>query len=100
MSFDSGFLDRNLADAVGDDPALVAELRAAFFDSAQRHVSALHNAADDKQWQAAAWRLKGLAASFGAEELMVLAANAAEGAPRDRALLDRIDKLLVGFGQE
>lgn len=97
MAYDPGALDKTLAAAVGDDPALVAELRSAFFQSAQRHVSSLHNAVNDQQWQVAAWRLKGLAASFGATDLMALANQAAEGVPFSRDLLDRIDKALAGF---
>ncbi len=97
MAYDPGALDKTLAAAAGDDPSLVAELRAAFFESAQRQVSALHNAVNDQQWQVAAWRLKGLAASFGVTDLMELANRAAEGVPFDKMLLQRIDKSLAGF---
>lgn len=86
-----------MAAAVGDDPSLISELRSAFVQSAQRQVSALHNAVNDQQWQVAAWRLKGLAASFGVTDLMMLANEAAEGTPFDRVLLDRIDKSLASF---
>ncbi|WP_299327437.1 Hpt domain-containing protein [Parasphingopyxis sp.] len=97
MAYDPGALDKTLAAAVGDDPALIVELRSAFFQSARRQVSALHNAVNDQQWQVAAWRLKGLAASFGVVDLMALANEAAEGVPFDQALLQRIDKSLAGF---
>lgn len=97
MAYDPGALDKTLAAAAGDDPSLVAELRSAFFESAQRQVSALHNAVNDQQWQVAAWRLKGLAASFGVVDLMDLANRAGEGVPFDKALLQRIDKALAGF---
>lgn len=97
MAYDPGALDKTLAAAVGDDPILISELRSAFVQSAQRQVSALHNAVNDQQWQVAAWRLKGLAASFGVTDLMLLANQAAEGAPFDRRLLDRIDKSLASF---
>lgn len=97
MAYDPGALDKTLAAAAGDDPSLVAELRSAFFESAKRQVSALHNAVNDQQWQVAAWRLKGLAASFGVIDLMALANQAAEGAPFDKMLLERVDKSLAGF---
>jgi hypothetical protein len=97
MAYDPGALDKTLAAAAGDDPSLVAELRSAFFQSAQRQVSALHNAVNDQQWQVAAWRLKGLAASFGVTDLMDLANRAGEGVPFDKTLLQRIDKSLAGF---
>lgn len=97
MAYDPGALDKTLAAAVGDDPTLVAELRHAFLDSALRQAAALHSAVNDQQWQAAAWRLKGLAASFGAIDLMALAGEAAEGVPFRRDVLDRIDRALAGF---
>ncbi|MGP1353189.1 MAG: Hpt domain-containing protein [Parasphingopyxis sp.] len=97
MAYDPGALDKTLAAAVGDDQELIVELRSAFFQSAQRQVSALHNAVNDQQWQVAAWRLKGLAASFGVTDLMALAHEAAEGVPFDEKLLHRIDKSLAGF---
>ncbi len=97
MAYDPGALDKTLAAAVGDDSALIKELRGAFLDSAGRQVYALHSAVNDQQWQAAAWRLKGLAASFGVTEMMTLAGEAAEGIPFDRTQLGRIDKALIAF---
>lgn len=97
MAYDPGALDKTLAAAVGEDSQLIKELRIAFFDSAVRHVSALHSAVNDREWQAAAWRLKGLAASFGVTDLMALAGQAAEGEPFAKPVLDRIDKALAGF---
>jgi HPt (histidine-containing phosphotransfer) domain-containing protein len=76
MAYDPGAIDATLAAAVGDDPALIAELRAAFVGSARRGLEAIETAADDEEWRAAAWRLKGLAASFGAVRLMALATEA------------------------
>ena len=100
MVYDPGALDKTLAAAVGDDPALVAELRRAFFESAHRQAAALHAASNDHEWQAAAWRLKGLAASFGATDLMALAGEAAAGPPFDKRMLHRVDKALAGFERE
>ena len=100
MAYDPGALDKTLAAAVGEDSQLIAELRTAFVDSAVRQVAALHDAVNDHQWQAAAWRLKGLAASFGATDLMALAGKAAEGKPFAEPVLDRIDKALAAFERD
>lgn len=89
MAYDPGQIDATLAAAVGDDPALVAELREAFLDSAKRGLTALELAAGGDDWREAAWRLKGLAASFGAVRLMALAGELADAPPGDRALLKR-----------
>lgn len=67
-----------MAAAVGDEPALIAELRAAFVDSAERAIIALEGANNDEDWALAASRLKGLAASFGAVRLMTLASETAQ----------------------
>ena len=90
MAYDPGQIDATLAAAVGDDPALVAELREAFLDSAKRSLADLESARDDRAWQDAAWRLKGLAGSFGAVRLMELADRIAEGRTGDLDLLKRL----------
>ena len=83
MAYDPGAIDATLAAAVGDEPVLIAELRLAFTESAERALTAMTMATDADDWRAAAWRLKGLAASFGAVRLMALATEVAEGDPRD-----------------
>lgn len=67
--------------------ALIAELREAFLDSAERYADALGRARCDANWRLAAWRLKGLAASFAAAGLMHLAEAAGAGAPGDPVIL-------------
>ena len=94
MAYDPGQIEATLAAAVGDEPALIAELRLAFTDSAQRALAALDAAIDGGEWRAAAWRLKGLAASFGAVRLMAAAAIAAEGEPGDAASLRTLHRLV------
>lgn len=76
MAYDPGAIDATLAAAVGDEPQLIAELREAFIDSAQRALLALEAAQAGDEWRDAAARLKGLAASFGATRLMTLAQEA------------------------
>lgn len=90
MSYDPGAIEAALAAAVGDEPALIAELRVAFHDSAERALAAMAAAADEPEWRAAAWRLKGLAASFGAVRLMSAAEGAVAAAPGDPLTLARL----------
>lgn len=90
MAYDPGAIDATLAAAVGDEPGLIAELRLAFVDSAVRALAALEAAGDAAAWRGAAWRMKGLAASFGAVRLMEDARHAAEGAPMDAAVLKKL----------
>ncbi len=97
MAYDPGALDAALAAAVGDDPALAAELRAVFLDSAHRQADLLSRARCDDNWRTASWRLKGLAASFGATSLMDAADAAATGAPGDPAALRRIATAIAAF---
>lgn len=94
MAYDPGAIDATLAAAVGDDPALIAELREAFLDSADRVVEALEAADNDDAWRSAAWRLKGLAASFGAVRLMGLANDASQAQPGDILTINRIRRAI------
>ena len=87
MAYESPALDTALAAAVGDDPALVAELREAFLESARRHADALLKAGNDADWRTAALRLQSIAASFGAMQLMVAASEAAAAPAGDRDAL-------------
>lgn len=97
MAYDPGALQTALAAAVGDDPALIIELRSAFLASAHAHADALGRAESDTDWSMAACRLQGLAASFGAIELMELAAEAADGSPGNPMILRRIDRAISAF---
>ena len=90
MSYDPGALDAALAAAVGEDIALIADLRVAFMESAERQLDLMRRARCDANWELAAWRLKGLAASFGLTSLMVIADDAASSAPGDPRVLRQI----------
>jgi HPt (histidine-containing phosphotransfer) domain-containing protein len=94
MAYDPGAIDATLAAAVGDEPALIAELREAFLQSVKRCLDGMKSASSAEDWTAAALRLKGLAASFGAVRLMALAGDAAIGAPQDGAVLRRLHRAL------
>lgn len=92
MAYDPGQIDATLAAAVGDEPGLIADLRFAFLDSAQRGLAKLEAADTAAEWQAAALRLKGLAASFGAVRLMALATAVGEGTPFDQVGLRKLKR--------
>jgi len=97
MAYDPGALEAALAAAVGDEPGLLAELRCAFFDSAAVHVSALRTAGSIDQWHAAASRLKGLAASFGALRVMDAADAALTRNRIDTSDLRRIERSIAAL---
>ncbi len=94
MLFDNGALDATLAAAAVEDPTLLAELRAAYADSVARQLDLLRRSRCDANWNIAALRLRGLATSFHAEELIKLADEALESAPGEPVTLRRIDKYL------
>lgn len=97
MAYDPGALDSTLAAVVGNDPALAAELRAAFVESALAAHMAMRMCATEAAWIEAAQRMKGLAASFGALRLMATAEEAMSAPPGDTALLRRMDRIIGGF---
>lgn len=92
MAYDPGAIDATLAAAVGDEPALIAELRGAFLDSARLSLDRLTASSDSAEWKDAGLRLKGLAASFGAVRLMALAGEAADGAVGDGEMLKKLKR--------
>lgn len=94
MSFDSGPLDRYLTAAIGDDAAMAADLRSAFTDSARELADLMRRARCDANWNVAALRLKGLAATFGIIPLIELAEEAMAGAPGDPAVLRDINRAI------
>jgi HPt (histidine-containing phosphotransfer) domain-containing protein len=98
MAYLSGDLDATLAAAAGDDLSLLRELRTAFVESIERQIDLLHRSRCDGNWQVAAMRLKGLAASFHAEPLIALAEEALDGAPGDPVILRRLKAFLAEVG--
>ena len=83
-----------MAAAIGDEPTLIAELRCAFVDSAERVIVAIENATDEAGWALGAARLKGLAASFGAIRLMALASEAAQ-TPHDDEMVRKLRRAVA-----
>ena len=97
MAYEAGALDQTLAAAAGADPALFDELRAAFAESLERQIDLLRRARCDGNWQVAALRLKGLAASFHAEALIELAEEALAGAPGEPGVVRRLTTFHAEF---
>ena len=97
MAYEAGELDATLAAAAGDDAGLFAELKAAFTDSVLRQIDLMRRSRCDGNWQVAALRLKGVAASFHASPLCDLAEEAIEGAPGDPSVLRRIQAYIDDF---
>ncbi|NQX93858.1 MAG: Hpt domain-containing protein [Erythrobacter sp.] len=100
MVYESGALDATLAAAAGDDPALMHELRVAFVESAYKQLDLLRRSRCDGNWNVAAMRLKGLAASFHSDELFGAAQGALEAAPGEPASIREIEKVLSNFSVE
>ena len=97
MVYEAGALDATLAAAAGDDAALMSELRVAFVESAVKQLDLLKRSRCDGNWNVAAMRLKGLAASFHAEELLLAAENALSSAPGEPAAIRDIETVLDRF---
>lgn len=97
MAYDPGALEAALSAAVGDAPSLIAELRGAFFQSAQGHIDAMAHAGSTDEWRDAGLRLHSLAASFGALRVMD-AATAASRAPRhDKVAMQKIARAMAAL---
>jgi len=100
MAYDPGNLQAALSAAVGSDVALIADLRRAFIESAERQVDLLARARCDANWIMAALRLKGLCASFGVTDVMALADQALDGAPGDPVVLRELNAALADLVAE
>ena len=97
MAFENATFSATLSAAAGEDAALHAELRRAFRESVEQQVDLLRRSRCDGNWLVAAQRIKGLAASFHAEPLMVLAEEALSCAPGDPVTLRALETFLVKF---
>jgi len=94
MTYENGSLDANLRAAAGDDRELLNELRAAFIESAGRQLDLLRRSRCDGNWTVAAMRIRGLAASFHAEELLSAAEGALLSAPGEPVAIREIETAL------
>ena len=97
MAYDPGALNASLAAAVGNDSALMDELREAFLESAARQHDLMGRSRCDANWVIAASRLKSVAESFNVTGLVDLANEALEGAPGDPVILRKIAQAVEAF---
>ena len=97
MAYDFGALEASVAAAVGDDSQLAHDLRAAFFEGIRHHADLLNRSRCDANWEVSAYRLKGLAASFGAIGLMKAADFALESVPGDPVALRRVKTAITAI---
>lgn len=91
MALHDNGLDATIAAAAGENPELLAELRAIFVESLSGHIDLLKRARCDGNWQVAARRLKSLGASFNAPRLTELAEEALDGAPGDPVVIRKLE---------
>ena len=99
MAYHSASFDSALASAAGEDPRLAQELRTAFKDSLEQRLDLLRRARCDANWYQAAERLRGLAASFSALELIDLAESALNAAPGEPTVIRDIESFAENFGE-
>ncbi len=97
MAYSTAALDDTIAAAAGSDAELFFELREAFIQSLTRQVDLLRRARCDGNWQVAALRVKGLAASFHAGVLMDMADEALDCAPGEPGVIRRMQAFLDEF---
>jgi histidine phosphotransfer protein HptB len=94
MAYNPGALESVLVAAVGEEPALINELRVAFLESAKMHVRAMERAVTLSDWQFSAMRLHSLAASFGARRIMDAAIASARTPYIDKPALQKITRAI------
>ncbi|MEZ5656765.1 MAG: Hpt domain-containing protein [Sphingobium sp.] len=95
MAFEGGNFNAALEAAVGDDFALVHDLRRAFLESADRQIDMLERAADESGWHLALHRLKGLCSSFGVVHMIALVDEAQTVDAGDKKMLGRLRSALA-----
>ena len=94
MVYETSALKATLSAAAGDNADLQQELQAAFFDSVARQLDLLRRSRCDANWMMAGLRLRAIAASFHAEELVALAEEATESAPGEPVVMRKIETFL------
>ena len=97
MAYDPGALEATLAAVAGEQSSLIAELRDAFFASADAHIAAMKTATAQAVWAQSTGRLRSLAASFGLNRVMDAARDAADAPCGDAKALQRIERALAAL---
>ena len=100
MAYETGTLDATLSAAAGDDPEMLRELRSAFIESVARQVDLLERSRCDGNWRIAALRLKGLATTFHAGELVALSEQAIAAAPGEPTAVRALKRYVSGFSTD
>ncbi|WP_379550560.1 Hpt domain-containing protein [Qipengyuania sp. DGS5-3] len=95
MALENAQFDAALSAAAGNDASLQLELRNAFVESAELQLDLLKRSRCDANWELAAMRLKGLAASFHAGQLQDLAQEALVSAPGEPTVIREISTHLA-----
>lgn len=97
MAYPSVAMNDVLAAVSGSDDELARELRSALLSGATRYLDMLKEAEDESQWQSAARRLSGLAASFCAARLQAAADEALARPPGDAGVLRKITRAITSL---
>ena len=93
MAYQQGPFLAALGAASGDDPVLLAELRASFLESVDRQLDLLRRSRCDGNWRVAAERLHAIAGSFHVHELRDLASEALNAAPGEPTVIASLGAL-------
>mgnify|MGYP006052408613 CR=1 FL=1 len=94
MAYEAGALEATLMAAAGGDAALFEELRIAFIEGVARQTDLLERSRCDGNWAMACMRLKGLAASFHSESLLILAEDALLSAPGEPMVVRKLKSFI------
>ncbi len=94
MAYETGPLEATIFAAAGDNAKLQDELALAFIQSIARQLDLLRRSRCDANWEMAALRLRAIAASFNAVELVSLANETLESAPGEPTVIRKIDNFL------
>lgn len=100
MAYEVGALEATLRVAAGGDAALFAELRVAFIEGVARQINLLERSRCDGNWAVACMRIKGLAASFHSEQLLLLAEEAMQAAPGEPMVVRKLKAFLAQFAED
>ncbi|WP_170002545.1 Hpt domain-containing protein [Pseudopontixanthobacter vadosimaris] len=98
MMYENSSFEATLAAAAEEDAGLLGELKGAFGQSLRYQVDLLSRARCDGNWLVAAQRIRGLAASFHATELLHLADTALQSAPGDPVIIRELQDFLAQSG--
>lgn len=94
MAYETGPLEATIFAAAGDNANLQRELSLAFTESVGRQLDLLRRSRCDANWELAALRLRAIAASFNAVELVSLANETLISAPGEPTVIRKIDTFL------